>query len=141
MEEEKQAEEVEKKDDEKVKVFDITEEGAAQTKEMRFTKRFRLRIQHDDGEIQEGEFTIKRTTIGEQARIGVIMAELREDKPANSIDRNTFALHEWMATVQVVVMKAPPWWKPEDMFDAEPVRKVYLEALRFQNSFRKGSVV
>ena len=137
---EAKVEEKEEKKPEKIKIRDITEEGASKAKELRFTKRFVMDWIDEDNVSHSGEFTIKRPNLGEQARIGVIAAELREDKPVTSIDRATYNLHEWIATCQVVVTQAPPWFRPAEMFDPEPVQRVFLEALAFQTSFRKGSV-
>lgn len=131
----------EEKKPENIKIRDITDEGAAKTKELRYTKRFLMDWIDEDGVKHSGEFVIKRPNIGEQARIGVIAAELREDKPVTSLDRSTHNLHEWIATCQVVVTQAPDWFKPTEMFDVEPVQRVYLEALAFHSSFRKGSLV
>jgi len=140
--EEKQEEEKdEAPKEEKIQIFDLTEEGASKNKELRFTKRFRMRYTNEDGEVLDGEFTIKRPNLAETARIGVIMAELREDKPVSSLDRTTLAMHEWIATCQIVVTKAPPWWNPEEMYDSEPLQRVFAEALAFQNSFRTKRVV
>jgi hypothetical protein len=131
----------EKKDEEEstVKIRDISDEGVAQTKEMRFTKRFTLEWDSEDG-VKQGEFTIKRPTIGEQARIGVRLAELREDRPQSAIDWKTLQLHEWIATCAIVVTSAPPWWEPENSYDIEPLRRVYGRALEFFNSFRRKGV-
>lgn len=139
--EEEKKEEPKKEEPKKVEIFDVTDEGASKNKDMRFTKRFRMVYRTDDGEVLQGEFTIKRPTIGETSKIGVIMAELREDKPLSAIDRTTAALHEWIAYCQVVVTKAPPWWNTESIYDSEPIQRVYLEALAFINSFRNRGVV
>lgn len=131
----------EKKKPERISIKDLTDEGAAsKSKELRFTKRFTMTIHHEDGTVEEGEFNIKRPTIGEQGRIGVLMAELRQDKPLHSIDRNTATLHEAIATCSVVVTKAPPWWDPENAYDDEPLMRVFGEALAFFNSFRRSSM-
>lgn len=126
-----------KKPPKKVEIRDITEDGAAKAKELRFTKRFSMVWRTDDGEIREGEFTIKRPTIGETTRIGVLMAEMRQDKPAASLDWATAKTHERIATCTVCVVKAPPWWDPENMFEEEPLIEVYAQVVAYWNSFRK----
>ncbi len=138
MSEEKTEEKKEEKPPEKVSIRDVTAEGAEKNKEMRFTKRFHMTYRTAEGDILEGEFTIKRPTIGEAARIGVLMAEMRQDKPMSSIDRATAATHEWLATCMVCVTKAPPWWDPNNMYEEEPLLKCYQEVVAFWNSFRKS---
>jgi len=131
----------EKKDEKKehVEVRDVTAEGAEKNKELRFTKRFHMVVRDEGGEtMHEGEFTIKRPTIGESARIGVLMAEYRQDKPISALDYATVKTHEWLATCVVCVTKAPPWWDPENMYDNEPLAKCYAEVVAFVNSFRKA---
>lgn len=137
MEEQKTEEQTEKKKEERVSVRDVTEAGAAKAKELRFTKRVQMTWIDEDDARHEGEFTIKRPTIGESARIGVLMAEMRQDKPLSSIDRSTASLHERLATCIVCITKAPPWWDPENMFDEEPLLKLYASVVAYFNSFRK----
>lgn len=139
-EEEKQPEEKPAEPEKRVKIRDITEEGAAKASELRYTKRFHMTYSNEDGVIQEGEFTIKRPNLSEQARIGTLCAELRDDKPAHSIDRATHQLHDALATCSVIVVQAPPWFKPSEMFDSDPLFEVYEVALKFHQSFRKDRV-
>lgn len=127
-------------DDKRVQIRDVTTEGANKDKELRFTKRIYVTYTNEAGEVLEGEFTIKRPTIGDQSRIGVIMAEMREDKPPNSLDAYTFNLHEWIATCRVTITASPPWWNTEDLFDDAPLRRVFQEVRAFVASFRKPSV-
>jgi hypothetical protein len=144
METEKTEEEkktAEEKKNQRVQIRDVTTDGAEKNKELRYTKRFHMVYRGDNDEMFEGEFTIKRPTIGEAAKIGVMMAEMRQDKPLIAIDRATANTHEWLATCIVCVTQSPPWWDPENMFDAEPLQKCYAEVVAFWNSFRKGSVV
>lgn len=140
MEEEKKPEEgtEEKKPKDTIQIRDVTDAGS-NDKALRFTKRFWMDWESEDGK-QSGEFTIKRPTLGEQARIGTLAAEYREDKSPQSLDRATFALHNWMATCAVVVTKAPTWFDPVNMFDSEPLLRVYEEARAFFESFRKKRV-
>ena len=125
----------------KVDVRDLTPAGAEKDKDLRFTKRFHVTWRTDDGDVLEGDFTVKRTNIGEQARVGVIMAELREDKPVDSIDRGTLQCHEWIAMCTVSLTVVPPWWNPTEMYELDVLKRVYEEALAFQNTFRKKRVV
>jgi len=137
MEEEKKPEEATaEKPKDRIEIRDITPEGAAKAKDVRYTKRFFMDWLDEDDVKQSGEFTIKRPNIEERARIGTMMAELREDKPPSSIDRNTALLHEWMAVCSVCVIQSPPWFNTK-MYDSEPMQRAYLEVLAFQQSFLK----
>jgi len=131
---------VEEEKPQKVKIRDVTEEGAAKSKELRYTKRLAMTYTNDEGVTLQGEFTIKRPTLGEQARIGVICAEMRQDKPLSALDRATASLHDALASCSVCIIKAPPWWDPENMYDTEPLMQLFKEAIAFWNSFRKDSV-
>ena len=138
--EEKKPEEA-KTEPKKVDIRDITVGGAEKDKDLRCTKQCHVTYRSDDGETFEGEFTVKRYNIGEQARVGVIMAELRQDKPESSIDPGTLQVHEWIAVCSVCLTVIPPWWNPTEMYDLEPLKRVYEEALAFQQTFRKKRVV
>lgn len=137
-EEEKKLDEEKVEKKERVQIRDITEDGAKKNKELRFTKRFHMTCRDEDGNLLEGEFTIKRPNIGEAARIGVMMAEMRQDKPLQSLDRGTAKTHEWLATCLVCVTNSPPWWDPENMYDEEPLAKCYAVVVAYWNSFRKA---
>lgn len=120
-----------------IQIRDLTEEGASKDKELRFTKRFHMDVMQDDGTKLTGVFTIKRPTIGDQARVGIILADLREDKPVDAIDAGTLQIHEMIAVCKVWVTEAPKWFENiEDSYDIAPLQRVYLEALAFRNSFR-----
>lgn len=138
MSEEKKTEE--KKPQERVSVRDITDETAKKDAKLRYTKRVMVDYEDEDGTKMTGEFTIVRANIEGQSRIGTIMADLREDKPAHSLDRVTFALHEAIATCRVCVTQSPPWFDPTNMYDDVVLMRVAGEALAFNNSFRKPLV-
>jgi hypothetical protein len=140
MSEEQKTEEKKDEKKQRVQIRDITNEGAAKNKELKFTKRIHLTCENEDGETLEGDLTLTRPNIAGEARIGVIMADLRQDKPLSALDRNTARLHEWLATCMVMVTSAPPWWDPENSYDSELLMRVYAEALAFWQSFRKPSV-
>lgn len=135
-----EAEEKTEKTAENPQVRDLTEEGASKDKSLRFTKRFHMTWTDDEGTKHEGDFVIKRPTLGDQARIGVLCAEYREDKPPSSIDRATFSLHEWVATCAVIVTHSPEWFDPVNMYDTLPVKKVYEVAFAWFATFRIKSV-
>lgn len=123
----------------KIQVRDLTE-TATGSKALRFTKRFAMDWEDEEGVKHSGEFTIKRPTLGDKARIGTLAAEYREDKSPGSLDRATWHLHQCMATCAVVVTAAPPWFDPVNMFDAEPLMRVFEVAREFEESFRKSRV-
>lgn len=134
--EETKVEEKKPEESGRVQIRDLTNEGAEKNKELRFTKRVHMVWKDEDGFIHEGDFTIKRPTIGESTRIGVLMAEMRQDKPIASIDYATSKMQERIATCIVCVTQAPPWWDPENMYDEEPIVKLYALVVAYWNSFR-----
>lgn len=86
-----------------------------------------------DKRTYSGDFTFKRLTIGEVAKVGVETARLNGGLV---VDDNTDYLNTMFATMKYSVTKAPDWWKPEDLFDGMVVITVYKKYMEFERSFR-----
>lgn len=135
---EENPEKTEEKPKERIQVRDITPEGASKVKDLKFTKTFRMTVELDDGAIVEGDFTCKRLTVAETARIGIVKAQLALDTPPQALDLATKQLHEWMALCQVALTAKPDWFNMDEMFDTGPLARAYEEVRAFNNSFRKA---
>lgn len=86
-----------------------------------------------DGRTYNGDFTFKRLTIGDIARVGVERARLNNGL---AVDETTDRLNEMFAALRFAVVKAPDWWKPEDLFDGRLLVHVHERYMEFASSFR-----
>ena len=84
---------------------------------------FNLDLTVPSGERFEGTFEMHRPTIGERIRIGVL--EAQKLGGLGNVDMVTAGLAHMLATLEVVVDKAPVWWKPEELRDLEVVQAVW----------------
>jgi hypothetical protein len=84
---------------------------------------FEIDLKVASGEEFKGTFTIHRPTIGERIRIGV--TEAAELGGMVNIDPYTSSIAHMIATFDVIVDKAPIWWKPRDLRDLEVAQAVW----------------
>lgn len=87
----------------------------------------------ESGKVRTGTFTAKRPTLSQYGQIAVLKAKLNGgEKVADDID----FLHEMIASLQIILTEFPDWWKPQDFFDADPLREVWDHVRSWSNSFR-----
>ena len=120
---------------EEVKLVDVT---STSDKKLEFTKSFRMEWRNPEtDELLVGTFTCERPNLRKIGEIAIIKARLNAGERVNvDID----FLHEMFAYLQVVLTSVPEWWKPDEFFDASPVRKVWDYVRAWQESFRKKPV-
>lgn len=123
----------EKKED--VEFFDV-QSGDAKKLEMSLSFRMDWR-NPETGEVLSGVFTAQRPNLRMLGEIAILKAQLCAGQ---SIDANVDFLNEMMAFCQVVLTKKPDWWKPEEFYDATPLRKVWDRVRGWQLSFRERAV-
>ena len=99
------------------------------------TYAFHIEMATKSGEDFAGDFVVHRPTIRERIRIGVI--EAQELVGLNNIDVITSGLAHWVATFDVVVDKAPVWWKPREMYDMEVLQAVYQKYIDYLREFQE----
>lgn len=87
-----------------------------------------------DGAALEGNFLVKRLSLGEQAQIGVNKARLAQSL---QVDPNTDSTLQMFAYLQAALIEKPDWFKPAEMFDDDLIIQVYRRCLAFEASFRK----
>jgi hypothetical protein len=120
---------------ENVEFYDVKSEGS---KKLEFELTFGMRWKNPEtGEVLEGTFTARRPTLRMLSEIAVIKARLNGGE---RIDIDVDFLNEMLAYQQVVLTKYPDWWKPDEFFDATPLRKVWDRVRGWQISFRDRAV-
>lgn len=107
---------------------------------------FRIDFTSEDGQEFQGQFTAKRQSIMDQARINRRQAELSgamycvKDSDGNptgqGIDEFTEKFNYALALLETVIIAAPPWWDLETVDDIELVFQVFQEVQKNEDSFR-----
>ena len=87
-----------------------------------------------DGRVYAGDFTFRRLNIGQIAKVGVETCRLNG---GFKVDDNTDFLNTMLATFVYAIVKAPDWWKPEELFDYKIAGEVYNKYLEFEATFRQ----
>ena len=93
----------------------------------------------------EGTFTVKKLTIGDISRMGVLKAKLAggfsyDAESGRGVDPTTDAINEMLCHCELALLKKPDWFVPEDFVDAGLLRAVYQEVVSFETNFRSGGV-
>jgi len=92
----------------------------------------------ENGAIYGGDFVFKRLTIGDIRRMAVRRAQLNGSFPENVIDEDVAYMNIMLGHLEVATVKAPDWWKPDDLYDPQIVLNLYKEVLAFEASFRRA---
>lgn len=111
-------------------VIDIT------PKKTKFAKQQQFSVDYTgpDGEHLDGNFIVKRLSIGEQAQVGVSKARMAQSL---NVDTGTDYTLQMFATLNAAIIEKPAWFNPTDMFDDDLVIQIYRRCLAFEASFRK----
>lgn len=118
-----------------VTIVDIQQ---SEDKKLSFTHSFRVDwVDQETGQTNTGTFTCRRPTIGMIGEVAIIKARLNGGE---NVGRDVDFLNEMRAFLQVVLTKTPDWWKPDEFFEAAPLRKVWDHVRSWQDSFRNRSV-
>lgn len=116
----------------------IVDVQQADDKKLNFTHSFRVDWKDPEtDELNTGTFTCRRPTLLMISEIAIIKARLNGGE---QVGRDIDFMNEMRAFLQVVLTKTPDWWKPDDFFDAAPLRKVWDHVRSWQDSFRKRSM-
>jgi len=102
------------------------EERVAKTENKNLSNTFTYEMKDlkmNSGETFNGTFVMHRPTIGERLRIAI--SEAQKLGGLSNIDPYSSGIAHMVATLEVVVDKAPAWWKPEELRDLEVVQAVW----------------
>ena len=108
-------------------------------------KSFRIDHTSEDGEELTGQFTTKRLSILDRARVGRRRSQLsggmycvRDDEgepTGQGLDEESDFLATAVAHLEVSLIQKPSWWDLDDITDIQLLRKVYEEVMDFEWSF------
>lgn len=84
----------------------------------------------------EGDFTIRRMTIGDVGRCGTELARLNGGVPETAMDESALAINTMVAHFKFSIVKAPSWFKLDEIYNLEILNAVFAEVMAFQSSFR-----
>lgn len=91
----------------------------------------------ETGRVHTGTFTAQRPSLGQLGQIAVLKAKMNGGE---KVDAQTEFLHEMLSSLQVILTDFPDWWKPNDFFDARPLREVWDHVRRWVDNFRSKRV-
>ena len=90
-----------------------------------------------DSEEYKGEIIIHRPTLNEIREIGIREAQYRLGIESLDVIANNICVY--LATFDVIVDKAPDWWKPAEMYDYQLLNYVWEEYAAWRTTFRSFS--
>jgi hypothetical protein len=100
----------------------------------RKTVTFELR--GEDGKMYSGDFTFKRLTIAEVARVGAEIARLNG---GNRVDQTTELINTMLAHFKYAIVSAPEWWNVDELYDLAVMRGVFELLWEHEQSFRPAT--
>lgn len=101
---------------------------------LELTKTYVLNFTSTSGRLYTGTFVFKRPTIAERSRIGVLKAQYGQGMP--NVDDYTNLLHTAMATLDVVCVQRPDWFKYDSLYDDDVIFHIFVEYKRWEAFFR-----
>lgn len=104
-------------------------------KDLANTYTFAIDFTAPSGENFKGSFIVHRPTVGERIKIGV--SEARELGGLINVDWQTSNLARIVSTLDVVIDKAPTWWKPNDILELEVLQEVYDKYVDYLQTFQR----
>jgi len=87
-----------------------------------------------------GTFTVRKLTIGDISRLGLLKAKMADGFSYNEItgrgiDDTTNAINEMLAHFEVALIQKPEWFIPDELIDVAVLREVYGEVASFEADF------
>lgn len=99
-----------------------------------------LHVEYRDpmnGLLYAGDFVVKHLNLREIGQVGIARARMNGGLDLSAIDPRIDSLHSMLAHLQTAIVKAPEWWKPEELYTADLAEEVYKKVLDFETSFRR----
>jgi len=114
------------------------------------TKTFTITYKDDNGIEQTGQFTTKRLSIKDRAKIGVRKSQLTggqycvKDDAGNptgqGIDEDTDYLNAMIAHLEISLVQKPTWFNLDEVAEIKVVQDVYQEVMDFEMSFFRDKI-
>ena len=108
---------------------------------MKLTKTFHIDY-HSNMEDKSyvGTFTVRKLTIGDISRLGLIKAKMADgfsynERTGRGIDDTTNAINEMLAHFEIALIQKPEWFVPDELIDVGVLREVYGEVASFEADF------
>jgi len=113
-------------------------EAAPAQRQKQFWIDFRSKM---DGQTYQGQFTTKKLSVRDLARVGVRKSQLNgglyydEDRPGSGLDSQTDWINSIIAHLELSLVQAPLWWDVNEIIDGELLAEVFKNVMEFENSF------
>jgi len=94
-----------------------------------------------DGEVYEGQFTVKKLSIRDMGAVGTKRSQLNgglhydEDNPGVGIDAATNATNNMIAHFEVALVQEPTWFNLDEIYDIGLLSEIFRHIADFENSF------
>ena len=108
---------------------------------MKQTKTFHIDYHSPmDDKSYVGTFTVKKLTIGDLSRLGLMKAKMADgfshsEETGRGIDDTTNAINEMLAHFEIALLQKPEWFVPDELIDLNILREVYKEVASFEADF------
>lgn len=102
---------------------------------------FSIDIETDYGDHFFGNFTCRKLSIADYAKLGVMKAELNggmhfdPDNPGRGVDADTDSFNGMLAQLELAIVTAPEWWDLTTLTDMDVLSAVMKEVNEFESSF------
>jgi hypothetical protein len=106
-------------------------------------KTFEIDYTDDLGKRWMGNFVCKKLSVRDYLRIGVRKTQLNggfhydAEQPGKGIPAEIDDANSMVAHLELALIQSPIWWDLDQIYDLELVTKVYVEIMKFENSFSK----
>jgi hypothetical protein len=98
-----------------------------------------------DGNLYEGQFTVRKLSIKDIARIGVRKTQLNggyhydEANPGSGVTAETDWIHQMIAYLEVSLVQQPTWFNLDQIYDPKLLGDIFSKAAEFENNFFRSN--
>ena len=96
-------------------------------------------VGEDDGQHYRGEFTYRRPTLRDKAKIAIDFAKLKKD--AENLNDDVSLLLFMSSHLKTTIVEAPKWFIDSngglDLYSANILTEIYVKTVAFENEWHK----